>query len=62
MSWQTISVTIDAMGGQGGYRVRFDWGPVGADVVAPGTAFDKWRHLPVVDEEHRVVDVLETYF
>lgn len=25
--------------GQGGYRVRFDWGPVGADVVAPGAAF-----------------------
>ncbi|GIF17470.1 2-phosphosulfolactate phosphatase [Actinoplanes tereljensis] len=25
--------------GQGGYRVRFDWGPVGADVVASGAAF-----------------------
>ncbi len=25
--------------GQGGYRVRFDWGPVGADVIAPGAAF-----------------------
>jgi 2-phosphosulfolactate phosphatase len=25
--------------GQGGYRVRFDWGPVGADAVAPGAAF-----------------------
>lgn len=25
--------------GQGGYRVRFDWGPVGADVVSPGAAF-----------------------
>ena len=44
-----------------------------ADGLAPGdlvrfgishpcTAFDKWRHLPVVDEDHRVVDVLETYF
>ena len=25
--------------GQGGYRIRFDWGPVGADVIAPGAAF-----------------------
>jgi 2-phosphosulfolactate phosphatase len=25
--------------GQGGYRIRFDWGPVGADLVAPGAAF-----------------------
>ena len=25
--------------GQGGYRVRFEWGPVGADAVAPGAAF-----------------------
>lgn len=25
--------------GQGGYRVRFDWGPIGADTVAPGAAF-----------------------
>jgi 2-phosphosulfolactate phosphatase len=25
--------------GQGGYRVRFDWGPMGADSVAPGAAF-----------------------
>ena len=25
--------------GQGGYRVRFDWGPVGADAVAPGAAY-----------------------
>ncbi len=28
----------------------------------PCTAFDKWRHIPVVDEERRVVDVLATYF
>ena len=25
--------------GQGGYRVRFDWGPFGADAVAEGAAF-----------------------
>jgi D-serine deaminase-like pyridoxal phosphate-dependent protein len=28
----------------------------------PCTAFDKWRHIPVIDEDRRVVDVLETYF
>ncbi len=25
--------------GQGGYRVRFDWGPLGADAIVPGAAF-----------------------
>jgi D-serine deaminase-like pyridoxal phosphate-dependent protein len=28
----------------------------------PCTAFDKWRHIPVVDQDRRVVDVLATYF
>jgi D-serine deaminase-like pyridoxal phosphate-dependent protein len=28
----------------------------------PCTAFDKWRDIPVVDDEHHVVDVLHTYF
>ncbi|MFI5892821.1 alanine racemase [Actinoplanes sp. NPDC051513] len=28
----------------------------------PCTAFDKWRHLPVMDDDHRVVDVLQTFF
>jgi D-serine deaminase-like pyridoxal phosphate-dependent protein len=28
----------------------------------PCTAFDKWRHIPVVDDNRRVVDVLHTYF
>lgn len=28
----------------------------------PCTAFDKWRHIPLVDDSHRVVDVLDTYF
>jgi D-serine deaminase-like pyridoxal phosphate-dependent protein len=31
-------------------------------VSHPCTAFDKWRDIPVVDDEHRVVDVLHTYF
>jgi D-serine deaminase-like pyridoxal phosphate-dependent protein len=44
-----------------------------ADGLAPGdlirfgishpcTAFDKWRYIPVVDDDHRVVDVLQTLF
>ena len=28
----------------------------------PCTAFDKWRHIPVIDDERRVIDVLATYF
>jgi D-serine deaminase-like pyridoxal phosphate-dependent protein len=28
----------------------------------PCTAFDKWRDIPVVDDDRRVVDVLHTYF
>ena len=28
----------------------------------PCTAFDKWREIPVVDDDNRVVDVLHTYF
>ncbi|MET7301973.1 alanine racemase [Embleya sp. NPDC005575] len=28
----------------------------------PCTAFDKWRAVPVVDDDHRVVDVLNTHF
>jgi len=28
----------------------------------PCTAFDKWRHIPVVDQDRRVVDVLATCF
>lgn len=28
----------------------------------PCTAFDKWRAIPIVDGEHRVTDVVATYF
>jgi D-serine deaminase-like pyridoxal phosphate-dependent protein len=44
----------------------------GADVVPgelvrlgishPCTAFDKWRVIPVVDDDYRIVDLLHTYF
>jgi len=35
---------------------------VGCGVSHPCTAFDKWRLLPVVDDEYRVVDAVLTYF
>jgi D-serine deaminase-like pyridoxal phosphate-dependent protein len=28
----------------------------------PCTAFDKWRDIPVIDDDHHVVDVFHTYF
>jgi D-serine deaminase-like pyridoxal phosphate-dependent protein len=31
-------------------------------VSHPCTAFDKWRVIPVVDDDYRVVDLLRTYF
>jgi D-serine deaminase-like pyridoxal phosphate-dependent protein len=28
----------------------------------PCTAFDKWRSIPVVDDDYRIVDIMHTYF
>jgi D-serine deaminase-like pyridoxal phosphate-dependent protein len=28
----------------------------------PCTAFDKWRVIPLVDDDYRIVDLLHTYF
>ncbi|WP_214111111.1 alanine racemase [Acrocarpospora catenulata] len=35
---------------------------VGFGISHPCTAFDKWRVLPVVDDDHLVVDLITTYF
>lgn len=35
---------------------------VGCGVSHPCTAFDKWRLLPVVDGDYRVIDAVMTYF
>ncbi|MDO3703254.1 alanine racemase [Micromonospora sp. C28SCA-DRY-2] len=35
---------------------------VGFGISHPCTAFDRWRTIPVVDEDRTVVDVLQTYF
>jgi len=33
-----------------------------AGISHPCTAFDKWRAIPVVDDEYRVTSVVTTYF
>lgn len=35
---------------------------VGCGISHPCTAFDKWRLIPVVDDEYRVLDAILTYF
>lgn len=35
---------------------------IGFDISHPCLTFDKWRTLPIVDREYRVVDVVQTYF
>ena len=35
---------------------------IGFDISHPCLTFDKWRVLPVVDAEYRVVDVVQTFF
>lgn len=35
---------------------------IGFGISHPCTAFDKWQLIPVVDDDHRIVDVVRTYF
>jgi D-serine dehydratase len=35
---------------------------IGFDISHPCLTFDKWRYLPVLDAEYRVVDVIQTFF
>ncbi len=32
------------------------------DISHPCLTFDKWRHIPVLDDELRVVDIVQTFF
>ena len=32
------------------------------DISHPCLTFDKWRYLPIVDSEYRVIDVVQTFF
>lgn len=35
---------------------------IGVGISHPCTTFDKWRYIPLVDENDRVVDIIHTYF
>jgi D-serine deaminase-like pyridoxal phosphate-dependent protein len=35
---------------------------VGSGISHPCTAFDKWRLIPVVDDDYTVVDAIHTFF
>lgn len=35
---------------------------IGFDISHPCLTFDKWRYLPVLDPEFRVIDVIQTFF
>lgn len=35
---------------------------IGCDISHPCLTFDKWRAIPVLDAEYRVVDILQTFF
>lgn len=35
---------------------------IGFDISHPCLTFDKWRYLSVLDEQYRVIDVIETFF
>jgi D-serine dehydratase len=35
---------------------------VGCGISHPCTTFDKWRLIPVVDDDYRVVDAVHTFF
>ena len=35
---------------------------VGCGLAQPCTVFDRWRSIPVVDEDYRVLGAVRTYF
>ena len=35
---------------------------IGLGISHPCTTFDKWRWMPIVDDDYRVVDALVTWF
>jgi D-serine deaminase-like pyridoxal phosphate-dependent protein len=51
----TYLAVADGVGVSPGDLIRFG-------LSHPCTAFDKWREIPLVDDDLRVVDVLHTYF
>jgi len=35
---------------------------IGFGISHPCTTFDKWRVIPVVDDDYRVIDAVHTFF
>jgi len=35
---------------------------IGFDICHPCLTFDKWRTLPIVDDQYQVVDIVQTFF
>jgi D-serine deaminase-like pyridoxal phosphate-dependent protein len=57
--------TVDGLNDQHAYLRGADVRPgelVCLGISHPCTAFDRWRVIPVVDDDYRVVDLLRTYF
>jgi D-serine dehydratase len=44
-----------------GYDIRVG-DMIGFDISHPCLTFDKWRYLPVLDSEYRVMDIIQTFF
>jgi D-serine deaminase-like pyridoxal phosphate-dependent protein len=63
----TTGITVTRLNDHHTYLSTSDVSLTPGDLVRfgishPCTAFDKWRDIPVVDEDRRVVDVLHTFF
>lgn len=65
---QPYSGMIDRLNDQHGYLL-FDQSNqveigdlIGMGISHPCTTFDKWRHIPLVDDGYQVVDLIHTYF
>ena len=35
---------------------------IGCTISHPCTTFDKWRFMPIVDDDYRVIDAITTFF
>jgi D-serine deaminase-like pyridoxal phosphate-dependent protein len=60
-----LSARVERLNDQHAYVRGADVHPgdlVHLGISHPCTAFDKWRVIPVVDDDYRVVDLIHTYF
>ena len=35
---------------------------IGCTIAHPCTTFDKWRFMPIVDDDYNVIDAITTWF